>query len=53
MKCFQCGKEIKYELNMIFINIDEDVVCDKKCQSDYKKEKDYFFREIKHDEKSF
>ena len=50
MQCFQCHKEIENELDMIFINIDGDIVCSKKCQQNYEKEKQHFFDVLIHDE---
>ncbi len=50
MKCCQCHKEIEHELDMIFVTIDGDVVCNKKCEAAWKKEKDHFLNVVIHDD---
>ena len=53
MKCFQCDKEIKNELDMELLNADGDFGCNKQCKEAYEKEKAHFLNVVIHDNKLF
>ena len=48
MKCFNCKKEITDEIKSIHIG-DGDFVCGDKCEKEYIKNKDIFFKNIGND----
>jgi len=49
MKCFHCHKEMD-ELNMVLISVDGDFVCNKKCEKQFKKDRDHFLNVTIHDD---
>ena len=49
MKCINCGKEIKNELNSKLVNIDGDFVCNKECEKKYLNDRYEFFKNISND----
>ena len=50
MKCFQCNKEIKNELDMIITSPDGDCFCNQECYDIFDKERKYFFDVVIHDD---
>lgn len=50
MKCFHCRKKIENEQDMVLLNIDGDFACNKKCEAEYKKDRDHFLNVTIHDD---
>jgi len=53
MSCvnLKCSNDSLKSMHRVVVNIDGDMACCKKCEIEYKKQRDNFFNVIVHDEK--
>ena len=48
-----CDKNPDHSIDMMIVNVDGDMACDKKCKSAYEKQHSKFLGEIIHDDNKF